>query len=554
MIEQLNFIRVWISVLLLLVTALLTTIAAQENTALLCADGIDNDGDGFIDCDDQQCANLSNNGCITCFGDGLSFADYVLEYAPRCPDNNEMQNPVLALGVSDYLGPGTINNFVSLGEGGVIKLGFENNLLVNSGNSDPDVWIFEIDQAVEAMFVELHPFDNATLSELLASNLMDTDADGYFEFGRVEGSTSSLDLDAVISGFPAAALKFNAIKLIDIEDRDCSGITSGADLDAVCALSSIPLEVCGNEIDDDQDGFIDCDDIDLQDDCCCLFEGKIDLGPDRITCEGDTVLLEVPGGYESYSWNDGDTNRVYRATVSGTYVVSVTDVNDCVMSDEINIQFNADIGQLIIIEKCPEEQVEFNHVYYSEPGIYFDTMQSQNMNCDSIFRIEINDFEPEEGFLVDTMKVCGDEIELNSQYSETTWPDGSVGNNYVTSQEGLLSAIAIDINGCVIRDLVRIEFVRPSDFYVPTAFSPNDDGINDKLYPVFSVGAKNAYLFTVYNRWGQVVYKNSNSAEGWNGTANSKVCDPGVYIWVLEVNLPECGSSGVYRGNTILLR
>ena len=101
-----------------------------EDTALACADGIDNDGDGLIDCEDPDCQLLNNNaGCETCLEGGLSFADVVLEYDNNCPDGNILSNdPNGALGAPDYSGnTSNYNTYTSLGNNGFIKLGFTNN-------------------------------------------------------------------------------------------------------------------------------------------------------------------------------------------------------------------------------------------------------------------------------------------------------------------------------------------------------------------------------------------------------------------------------------------
>ena len=136
------------------------TVIIVENTAVLCSDGIDNDGDGLADCDDPKCQALAGNiGCLTCFGDGLSFADEVLEYTGDCP-NNAADDPESAIGMPNY-GYSDHSSYVSLA-GGYIKLAFTNNTLVNSGDSDPDLFVFEVGPAVESSFIELRPLDDAT--------------------------------------------------------------------------------------------------------------------------------------------------------------------------------------------------------------------------------------------------------------------------------------------------------------------------------------------------------------------------------------------------------
>lgn len=228
--------------LLLVFSTTITFLSAQENTALLCADGIDNDGDGLIDCADEQCQNLPNEGCLTCFGDGLSFADEVIFADSACANENTHLNAQTALGVSDYfLLPD--DTYISLGDGGMIILGFSNNVITNSGDTDADVYVFEGGTVAEPFMVALRPYDVPTVNNLFAAGLT-IDADGFFEFSQLAGFTSSLDIDLFASGYAAGDLKFDAIKITDLEGA-CNGATPGAEIDAVCALSSIALDCNG---------------------------------------------------------------------------------------------------------------------------------------------------------------------------------------------------------------------------------------------------------------------------------------------------------------------
>jgi hypothetical protein len=83
---------------LLLSIILSFPLLSQESNSLLCRDGIDNDGDGLIDCFDPECAGLPNNGCLRCT-DGVSFADTLIEYLPGCASADP--DPTGAVGVSD---------------------------------------------------------------------------------------------------------------------------------------------------------------------------------------------------------------------------------------------------------------------------------------------------------------------------------------------------------------------------------------------------------------------------------------------------------------------
>jgi len=228
----------WSTVLFMILCLLLSSgVFAQENNATACADGIDNDGDGLIDCADSDCISFPNNGCSTC-SDGRSFADVVISYEPGCFIRDPQ--PEGALGSADYNGtPLALGRFCFLGDGGKLKLGFTNNLLTNSGDGAGDVFVFEIGGAIENCDISLRPENSATEAALVAAGLTDLDADGFYYFDDISGATTSLDIDALVPGLAAESLLFNAIEIRDIPDRGCVGLTPGADIDAVCALSLV---------------------------------------------------------------------------------------------------------------------------------------------------------------------------------------------------------------------------------------------------------------------------------------------------------------------------
>ena len=216
---------------------------SQENTSITCSDGIDNDGDGQVDCLDSECQSLPSNGCLICT-EGISFADTLLEYTSGCP--NPDPDPSGALGVSDWTGATTNEpEFVSLGQGGILKMGFTNNVLTNSGDPQEDLWVFEVGPAVESSDLALRPADIFTEDQLDLFGIIDVNADGYYEIGNISGSTSGFDIDGLLPGYSAGELKFDAIEIKDVDDGSCSGTTAGADIDAVCALSSLTVDCSG---------------------------------------------------------------------------------------------------------------------------------------------------------------------------------------------------------------------------------------------------------------------------------------------------------------------
>jgi gliding motility-associated-like protein len=68
--------------------------------------------------------------------------------------------------------------------------------------------------------------------------------------------------------------------------------------------------------------------------------------------------------------------------------------------------------------------------------------------------------------------------------------------------------------GCIAKDTIRLEVFKGSGVYVPTAFTPNGNGLNEVLRPGYKA-IKKLSFFTIYNRWGQVVFTTTDPAKGW---------------------------------------
>ncbi len=542
----------YLTVIFVLSTIFNLTISAQENNATLCSDGLDNDGDGLIDCMDQECTSLINDGCQTCFNDGLSFADIVIEYSQPCSGNG-FQDAQKALGVSDDAGVIGSINFVSLGNGGFIKLGFTNNILINSGTPAGDLHVFEIGPAVESMTIELKPLNTSVENILQSNGITDSDGDGYYLFGEVAGATSSLDIDGMIPGQMPGALLFDAVKLTDVPDTGCGSIAPGADLDAICALSSLPLEVCNNNLDDDGDGFIDCADDDLKDECCCLVQSVIDLGDDIITCLGDTIYLSIQQIFQNPTWSSGDTSHEISVVNSGSYSVTATDENDCPIVDNIEIQVLFDPIVKDTIMKCPEEIIVINHTEISEPGIYFDTSFAIHGFCDTIMEYTIFNHIINSEFLGENQVVCNNTHTLTSPWIHTIWSDGSSEQFFTITSSAWYTATAIDNNNCTISDSIFIDIQDVGHVYIPNAFSPNNDGINDIFRPYFESNKNPIYSMQIFTRWGEKIFDQLGNNVIWNGKVKNKKVPIGNYIYRIIISQGSCDNNQSLTGDVLLL-
>ncbi len=111
------------------------------------------------------------------------------------------------------------------------------------------------------------------------------------------------------------------------------------------------------------------------------------------------------------------------------------------------------------------------------------------------------------------------------------------GRNYV---EVLL--VATSMHGCVDSILQVITIQREPLVYLPNTFTPNGDGLNEIFAPIINEGIElQDFEFTIYNRWGELVFRTVDLFEGWNGTYKGNIVPDGVYSYI--VNIKHIGSS-----------
>lgn len=85
--------------------------------------------------------------------------------------------------------------------------------------------------------------------------------------------------------------------------------------------------------------------------------------------------------------------------------------------------------------------------------------------------------------------------------------------------------------GCKSTDTIDVHlFKMAPDIYVPTAFSPNGDGLNDVLKPL-ALGMKSIQYFSIYNRWGQLLFTTTEFGAGWDGKFGGREQATGTYVW-----------------------
>ncbi len=228
-----------------------------------------------------------------------------------------------------------------------------------------------------------------------------------------------------------------------------------------------------------------------------------DAGADGYICYGQTYQLQASGGTDfrwtpsTYLDNPNIASPVSTPDKTTTYTLSVTDANGCnsLVTDEMKV----DVTPPINVKTFP-----FDTVAYS--GDQF-TILATSAATDYLWT-------PATGL-------------SNPNISNPVVTAGAIGDVVV------YKVTAFTIAGCKGDGYVRVQVYKGPDLYVPTGFTPNGDGKNDKFFP-FPVGIKEIKSFRVYNRWGQLIFSTTRLNDGWDGKFGGKEQASGVYIWAVE--------------------
>ncbi len=129
----------------------------------------------------------------------------------------------------------------------------------------------------------------------------------------------------------------------------------------------------------------------------------------------------------------------------------------------------------------------------------------------------------------------------------------SIANPVALLQDDMSYTLSVTTaEGCEDQDIINIKIFRGSSIVVPSAFTPNNDGLNDALRPV-QQGIKTLHYFSVFNRWGGLVFSTKTIAGGWDGNLNGTKQSPGVYIWMLKAT-DYAGKVYDLKGTSVLIR
>lgn len=255
----------------------------------------------------------------------------------------------------------------------------------------------------------------------------------------------------------------------------------------------------------------------------------VTAGPDTSVCKGSSVRLwsKASNTAVNYSWSPSNSlsdaaiaSPVATPESSMIYTVSVTDNFGCVNAASVNIKLLNTVAVKAVIEGSAYVCRRYDSAFFRDMSLGKIT----SWNWD--FR--------------------------NGQTS--TLPNPPVQQYFIDDNVANypISLAVMDTAGCTD---TAYHFLKVADncyIAVPSAFTPNNDGLNDYLYPLNAYKATDL-LFSVYNRYGQLIFMTRDWTRKWDGSFKGMLQATGVYVWTLEYT-DEKRKRISLRGTTTLIR
>lgn len=226
------------------------------------------------------------------------------------------------------------------------------------------------------------------------------------------------------------------------------------------------------------------------------------FGADTSSCNVFSLSLgieEIDGA--NYLWNTGHTGNRITTSGFGTYWLEVQQ-NGCKLRDSV-----------LVIEK-PKPTVSLGP----------DT---------SICRFKPIDL-----------------IAGNTIYDTYLWNTGESTRSITVDKAGTYS-VEVSLNSCVASDTV-IVFPGDCAIFIPSAFTPNNDGLNETFGVLGDITVKSC-SFQVFNKWGQMVFSTTDISQKWDGTYKGKKAVIGAYPWTLQY-VTGNGTRKYLQGIVMLIR
>jgi gliding motility-associated-like protein len=280
---------------------------------------------------------------------------------------------------------------------------------------------------------------------------------------------------------------------------------------------------------------------------------SINLGADKSFCSGDSVVFNAGNGFNQYLWSNNNTLQQITVKNTGTFSVIGTTVEGCKSYDTAKVTtiftnpvVNLDHTNFLCAGSTRTlDAGNFSSYIWNEGSTgrsiivkdigSYSVEVTDNKGCKGSDTTIITHFLPlPADFLPPDTAICSYSkmvLMPGVSYSTYLWSNNATTPSITISQPGIYWLQVKDENNCAGRDSILVTPKQCMEgFYMPTAFTPNNDGKNDMLRPML-FGNVIKYKFTVYNRWGEVVFQTADLSKGWTGNYKRLQQPADVYIW-----------------------
>lgn len=267
-----------------------------------------------------------------------------------------------------------------------------------------------------------------------------------------------------------------------------------------------------------------------------------DAGPDVTICYGtDTTLYgshSNASGAVTYEWTP--TNLVKTPTSNITQTDSLFADTPFTLTVRDQYGCNFAVPDEVIVHVRPPIEVFAGN----------DTIAGRNIPM-QLIGVDVN------GAGINNWEwavLYGPGVSFNDPYSRTPvvlFSQYAI-NGYVRDRSDTLVLYGRTPEGCWGSDTVLLKVIKGPDFYMPTVFTPNKNGLNDKFRPT-NVSIQQLDFFRIYNRWGKMVFETTVIEEGWDGTYKGQIQPQGTYVWQLQATTIY-GEKITKQGTIVLIR
>lgn len=288
------------------------------------------------------------------------------------------------------------------------------------------------------------------------------------------------------------------------------------------------------------------------------------------------VELRAQAGYYGYTWNDGSTAAVHTITAPGTYWVLCKD--SChslidtfiVTTKDIPLSLGPDTtlctqATLRLDAMIPggsylwQDNSTKNNFSVTDSGTYWVQVIAAGCTVSDTIAIRTEDLSQDLG--PDIVHCNGDELRLITlqanvpQGATAQWNTGSQAATVTVADTGSYW-VTVTSAACIGTDTIyAIPEICECQLALPNAFTPNNDGLNDKFLPAIETGCSvSGYVLSIYNRFGQRVYAGFNADKGWDGFYNGLPAETATYMYELTFTGGTKQVKHYRKGDLVLIR